>query len=87
MGLVEAWGRVQVHPEGFRAQYARPKEIALIGADATSPYGRIVQEIARDHRAQLLVVADVTELKKVCRHRGLGLTRATVASLLKAEAA
>lgn len=85
VGLVEAWGRVQLHPEGFRAQYARPKEIALIGADATSPYGRIVQELASDHRAELLVVADVADLKKVCQQRGLGLTRATVASLLKAE--
>jgi hypothetical protein len=87
VGLVEAWGRVQLHPEGFRAQYARPREIALIGVDATSPYGRIVQEIASDHLAQLIVVANVAELKRVCLQRGLGLTRATVASLLKAEAA
>ena len=86
VGLVEAWGQVQLHPEGFRDQYARPKEIALIGVDAASPYGRIVQELASDHRAKLLIVAHVAELKEVCRRRGLGLTRATVASLLKTEA-
>ena len=85
VGLVEAWGQVQLHMEGFRAQYARPNAIALIDMDPTSPYGRIVQELARDHRAQLLTVADVAELKRVCGQRGLGLTRATVGSLLKAE--
>jgi hypothetical protein len=85
VGVVEVWGRVQLHMEGFRAQYARPSAIVLIDMDPTSPYGRIVQELARDHRAQLLTVADVAELKRICWQRGLGLTRATVVSLLKAK--
>jgi hypothetical protein len=30
-GIVETWGLIQVHKEGFRARYARPTALALGG--------------------------------------------------------
>src|SRR5438876_462828 len=27
VGIVEAWGAVEVHPDGFRAEYARPNSL------------------------------------------------------------
>lgn len=45
LGVVEVWGRIEVHEDGFRAQRARP--LALI-ADASSPaaYRRRVRRVA-----------------------------------------
>ena len=82
VGLIEAWGKVQVHQEGFRAQYARPVALALIGATRESSYGRLVANLAADHSAELLEVASVPALTGLCAERDLGLSEQTVRSLL-----
>ena len=56
IGIAEAWGRVHVHEEGFRAQYARPIGLALLGASRQSGYGRLIEDLAIDHRAEVLEV-------------------------------
>lgn len=84
-GIVEAWGKVHVYEEGFRAQYARPRALALIAAPEDSEYGRLVAQLARTHCAELLVLDSPAGLRRHCRREGLGLSRGAVASLLDAD--
>ena len=38
-GVVEAWGRIELYPEGFRAEFARPLALVLppaFSADSTA---------------------------------------------------
>jgi len=82
-GIVEAWGRVEVHEDGFRAEYARPVAIALVGVPRRSDLGRTAARIARRYRAELIPVEDPEELVSHCRERGLGLSKKVVGSLLE----
>jgi hypothetical protein len=81
-GVIEAWGRVHVHGEGFRAQYARPVALAQIGVPAGSPYGSLIAELAERHRAEVVHVHDPGGLTELCAERGLGLDRRAVRALL-----
>jgi hypothetical protein len=81
-GLVEAWGAVQLHADGFRAQYARPRALALIGISRRSDQGRLLSWLADAYRAELLEVASTAELAAYCRLHDLGLDQETVRSLL-----
>jgi len=82
-GIVEAWGRVEVHEDGFRAEYARPVAIALVGTPRRSDLGRTAARIARRYRAELIPVEDPGDLVAHCRERGLGLSKRVVGSLLE----
>jgi hypothetical protein len=81
-GIVEAWGRVHVHTAGFRAQYARPVAVALIGFPRVSDFGRLVEDVAITHRAELLEFRYPAELAEHCARNGLGMSSATVERLL-----
>jgi hypothetical protein len=81
-GIVEAWGRVHVHREGFRAQYARPLSLLLIGSERSSDYGRLVEDVAIAHRAGVLEVEGPDALEAHCDANGLGISRKTVESLI-----
>jgi hypothetical protein len=81
-GIVEAWGRVHVHREGFRAEYARPTTLLLIGTRRDSDYGRLVEDIAIRHRAGLLEVEGGGAFVAYCRANGIGMPPETVKSLL-----
>ena len=82
VGVVEAWGQVQLHEEGFRAQFARPAALVVLGASPDSGYGRLVAEVARGHRAELMEAADIPALARNCELRGLGFSKKTVRRLL-----
>jgi hypothetical protein len=84
-GVIEAWGEVQLHHEGFRAQYARPRYLVVFGSGESTDYGRLVAQLADSHHAELLEVADPEALVAYCRRRELGLGRSTVRSLLGGE--
>jgi hypothetical protein len=81
-GIVEAWGRVEIHEQGFRAELARPVAIALVGTPQDSDLGLIAARIARRYRAELIEVEKPEDLVPYCRERGLGLSREIVGSLL-----
>jgi hypothetical protein len=85
-GLVEAWGRIELHLNGFRAQYARPVALILRREYAEGHLGGLEQDIARAHGAEVLVLGEPRELEEYCRAHGLGMDPATVAELLRAEA-
>lgn len=82
VGIVEAWGTVHVHREGFRAQYARPGALALLGTYRGSGYGELVARLAREHRVELAEFRDLSALVDHCVEAGLGLLESTVAKLL-----
>ncbi len=83
IGVAEAWGRVHVHEEGFRAQYARPIGLALLGASRQSGYGRLIEDLAIDHRAEVLEVASPEGLVAECERRGLGMRPGAIDAVLK----
>ena len=84
-GVVEAWGRVELHATGFRAQYARPVALALVGVPRRSDAGTAAALLAARYQAELIEVADPGELREHCRERGWGLSREVVGSLVPDE--
>ncbi len=85
VGIAEAWGRIHVHEEGFRAQYARPIALALLGAPRQSAYGRLVEDLAIDHRAEVLDVGSLEVLVNECERRGLGMKPGAIDAVLKSK--
>ena len=81
-GIVEAWGRVELHEDGFRAEFARPVAVALVGAPAESDLGGAVARLADRYASEVLVLEDHEALVAYCRSRDLGLSRPVVRSLL-----
>lgn len=84
-GLVEAWGRVEVHETGFRAQFARPVALILHRDQEGSDWNELVGRVAHAYRAEVLLVEGPKEVAKHCREHGLGLSRGTVARLVPEE--
>jgi hypothetical protein len=82
VGIVEAWGKVQVHREGFRAEYARPVALLLIGPERASDYGRMLEDIAIAHRAQLLESEGAPALEAHCRANRIGISPQAVEALI-----
>ncbi len=81
VGVVEAWGTVHVHDEGFRAQYARPVDLLLIGTPRDSEYGRLVDDLAIAYRSGVTEVADAAAFDEHCREHGIGMSPEGVAAL------
>ena len=81
-GIVEAWGRIELHEDGFRAQFARPHTLALIGPSRDSDVGSVIVRLARRYGAEVVEVESTEELAEYCRERSLGLDPATVRSLV-----
>jgi len=82
-GVVEAWGQVQLYREGFRARYARPVVLVLTGVSRRSDYGRLLEDVAIAHRAELIEVRDDTELFEHCERTAIGLSAEELDALLQ----
>lgn len=80
-GIVEAWGETEVHADGFRAQYARPRWL-LLPSRADRETRRQVETLAAEYGAEVLPVPSAQELRRWCRHHDLGLAPSVVARLL-----
>jgi hypothetical protein len=81
-GLIAAWGEVEVHETGFRAQYARPTAFLLPTRSHNPVYARWVRTLATSYRAEIVVVRNPDDLARYCADRALGLTGSAVAELL-----
>ena len=81
-GIVEAWGRIELHADGFRAEFARPHTLALIGAGRESDVGGLIERLAVRYGARLVELDDAEDLVESCHEHGLGLAPATVRSLV-----
>jgi hypothetical protein len=60
-GVVEAWGRIEVHEAGFRAEHARP---TTLFAEAGAPKERrqMIKRLAKSYGADVIEVVDDREL-------------------------
>lgn len=64
-GIIEAWGEVEVHHDGFRAQYARPRWLVLPDR-ADLETRRRMAEIAAAYGAEVIACANSGELEGHC---------------------
>jgi len=69
-GIVEAWGEVEAHAAGFRAQYARPRRI-VIPSRADDETRQMVEALAAECHAEVLTVKSPQQLSDPCREHGL----------------
>jgi hypothetical protein len=81
-GLVEAWGRVEIHSEGFRAEYARPLALLVMGLPRHGEYHDVAAAAAAAYRVDLLDLESPAQVVAHCRNHDLGLSREVVRSLL-----
>lgn len=80
-GIVEAWGAVEVHGDGFRAQRGRPYALVLL----PNRNARRLERLAAAYEVELLRLDGPAAVLSVCRERGLGLAEGVVAELVGAE--
>jgi hypothetical protein len=81
-GIVAAWGRIELHEGGFRAELARPVALVMYGVDRDSDYGRFLAGLASAYGAELLLFTRPRDLLGYCRRQNLGLSASAVKDLL-----
>ena len=85
-GVVEAWGRMEVHEDGFRAEFARP--IALFARTGAELEWDVPSErMAAEYGCVLIRVGSVEELAAELEQFDRGLDRALVEDLVGRRAA
>ncbi len=57
-GVITAWGRIEVHADGFRAEHARIEVLARPDLD-TPPVRATIEQVARDLGVPLVARADL----------------------------
>ncbi len=80
LGVIEAWGRVELHRDGFRAEYAKPHAIVRIGGTGVGG----TRAIAERHRVGHLSFDSTAELLSYCESHGLGLSEGSIRDLVPA---
>jgi hypothetical protein len=80
-GIVEAQGAVELHPDGFRAERARPYALMV----APGRNARLVARLAAAYDAEVVEVDGPDAILAWCRERGLGLAPSVVAELLGSD--
>ena len=83
-GVLSAWGRIEVHQEGFRAQRARLEALFLPSNWAGSAYHAAIEAVARLYGVPA-VEHEPESLIETCRRRWPGLDPDLVDELLVAE--
>lgn len=81
LGVVEAWGRLEVHELGFRAAHARPHTL-LVDAQVADSHKHRVQRLATDYGARYVECDGEEEITLHCERLERGLSSGAVASLL-----
>jgi hypothetical protein len=81
VGMVAAWGEVELHESGFRSEHARP-HLFLLPRDAGEAYARTVRALAGAHGAEVLEVGSAEELYRHCAAYDLGLGESALRRLL-----
>ena len=83
VGIIAAWGTIEVHADGFRAESARPVAICMPAhARPGSDLARLAQTLADRYDAELLPAASGARLVALCHERGYGLDPALVENLI-----
>jgi hypothetical protein len=89
IGFVEAWGRIEVHESGFRAQYAKPVAFLFrcAGTDERwrDPYGNHLAELAAKCDADVIHADDPTAVALWLEKNGSELAEESVKRLVTPE--
>ncbi len=82
-GIVAAWGSVEVHEDGLRAQHARPH--ALFETPRSNP--ALIRRLAAVYGGEVVAVGGPDDILEHCRAAGLGLAPDVVGEILGPAAA
>jgi hypothetical protein len=82
MGIVEAWGRIEVHADGIRAEYARPRALVHFRDSFPSDYAEILAVLARTYRVGIVSVQEAGSVVSYCAEHAPGMDPAAVERLL-----
>ena len=77
-GIVEAWGRVELHEDGFRSEFARP--FAIVHVEGYGDWSLSLQ-VANGLGIEHLVFESVADVAAYCERHGLGMDAGTIADL------
>jgi hypothetical protein len=77
-GIVEAWGHIEVHEDGFRAERGRPHALVL----TPGRYAAQVRRLAAAYDVPVIEVSGRAALLAYCEQHGLGLSPQVVDGLL-----
>ena len=83
MGVVEAWGRIEVHEDGFRAEYARPHSLVLFTDSFPDDYAEILAVLASTYEVGVVRVQEAGSLVLYCAENAPGMDPAAVERLLE----
>jgi hypothetical protein len=81
-GIVEAWGRIELHEQGFRGQFARPLALVLPLRFASDEDRLTVVRLADRYQAQIIKADEPDDVWRHCLRYDLGLRPPVVAELL-----
>ena len=84
LGVIEAWGRVELHATGFRAERARPIALFVVADETTLAEVRVLHQVAERYECELIELQARGEIEAECRRRDWGLGREVVAELVPA---
>ena len=84
LGVIEAWGRVELHAGGFRAERARPIALFVVENETTLAVARALRRTAKRYECELIELETRRGIEVECRRRGWGLSREVVAELVPA---
>jgi hypothetical protein len=80
-GVIEAWGRIEVHRDGFRAERARP--VTLFVDPAAAPEHRhVIERLAAAYGASMIQIAGASDFQGYLRELPGGLDPGAVDALL-----
>lgn len=82
VGVIEAWGRVELHRTGFRAERARPIALFAFVNATTLADARELRGTADRYGCELLELPGRREIEAECARRGWGLSREVVRELV-----
>ncbi len=83
MGIVEAWGRIEVHGDGIRAEFARPHALVLFPESFPPDYAEILAVLARTYQVGVLRFAEAESVVSYCAERAPGMDPTAVGRLLR----
>ena len=84
-GVIEAWGKVELYRNGFRAQYARPVAL-LTNRDPGDPERRRLEIVAHAYQCELVPIHSRRDLLEICEELRWGLSSDVVEELVPAPA-
>jgi hypothetical protein len=83
--VIEAWGRVELHAGGFRAERARPIALFVVENETTLALARALRRTAARYECELIELETRRGIEVECRRRDWGLSREVVADLVPDE--